>query len=308
MHRRRFIQGLVAAGATAGLSEMTVADDPSQGTASHAVPSTRSFRDRGWVWEGQGIDPEVPPSIYGLGQGARYFGLSRANFLFHPNDEHALTLLQGYDEVTCDISKWGWEWNADGRPACKAQGDPATVQAEGEKVARLAQTFTNVTGAYCDDLLGLMKTFHYGPAEFARIRAAIRERNPTLKLWSVIYTHEFDEADFWAAMRPHLDVISLWIWNSEHIPHLRRYVEESRTLFPDKPIVMGIYLRDYAKRAPVPLDRIQLQMEGIARLVDESKLDGYTILASVLIDGHRPQAEAVRNFIAAQSGQPALDD
>jgi len=141
----------------------------------------------------------VPPSIYGLGQGARSFGLSRVNFLFHPNDVHALRLLQDYCEVTCDISKW--EWNADGRPACKAKGDPATVQAEGENVARLAKQFHNVTGAYCDDLLGLMKQFKYGPKEFRNVRSAIRKANPTLKLWSVGYTHELAQVDLWTEMQ-----------------------------------------------------------------------------------------------------------
>jgi hypothetical protein len=262
-----------------------------------------SFRDVGWVWEGQGIDPKVPPSIYGLGQGARYFGLSRANYLFHPNDVHALRLLQDYDEVTCDITKWDWEWNADGRPKCKAQSDPATMQSEGEKVARLAAQFRNVTGVYCDDLLGLMKNFKYGPQEFGNVRSAIRRASPKLKLWSVVYTHELEQADFWTKMRPHIDVITLWIWKSENIGHMPEDVDRCRRLFPEKPIVMGVYLRDYTKVAPIPVDVVKRQMEGVADLVRKGKLAGYSILAAVLIDGHRPQADAVRAFIAAQSGK-----
>jgi hypothetical protein len=245
----------------------------------------------------------VPPSIYGLGQGARYFGLSRANFLFHPNDEHALRLLEDYDEVTCDISKWGWTWNADGRPACTAMGGPAIVRSEGEKVARLAERFPNVTGVYCDDLLGLMKRFQYGPEEFGGIRDAIRARNPALKLWTVVYTHEFEQADFWTKMRPHIDVVTLWIWESQNIGHMHQYVDQCRKLFPDKPIVMGVYLRDYTKVAPIPVERVLLQMEGIADLIAKDKLAGYSILAAVLIDGHRAQADAVRDFISAQSGR-----
>src|SRR4030065_280954 len=61
---------------------------PQRDVARRRPAGKPSFRDLGWVWEGQGIDPKVPPSIYGLGQGARYFGLSRVNYLFHPNDEH----------------------------------------------------------------------------------------------------------------------------------------------------------------------------------------------------------------------------
>jgi hypothetical protein len=221
--------------------------------------------------------------------------------LFHPNDEHALSLLADYDEVVCDISKWGWSWNADGRPKCVAQGDPATVRSEGENVARLAKRFPNVTGVYCDDLMGLMKRFKYGPKEFGTIRSVIRDLNPALDLWTVVYTHELEQADFWAGLRPHIDVVTLWIWESKNIGQMHNSVDQCRERFPDKPIVMGVYLRDYTKKAPVPVDCVRKQMEGIADLIGQGKLAGYTILAAVLIDGHRAQADAVRDFIASQS-------
>jgi hypothetical protein len=299
MDRRDFLCALSQVVATAALTTTAQIALAEPSTVSLAKKAKPSFCDRGWVWEGQGIDPGVPPSIYGLGQGARYFGLSRVNFLFHPNDEQALELLKDYDEVTCDISKWGWEWNADGRPACKAKSDPATVQAEGEKVARLAKRFPNVTGVYCDDLLGLMERFKFGAKEFGNVRSAIRNANPAIKLWSVVYTHELAKADFWTAMRPHIDVVTLWIWNSDDLGRMPTYVDQCRRVFPDQPIVMGVYLRDYAKRAPIPVNQVRAQMEGVADLVERGKLAGYSILAAVLIDGHRPQADAVRDFIAA---------
>ena len=302
MKRREFIRTIPVAGAALGMAAHAQNAGQQPGVAGPGNAGKPSFRDIGWVWEGQGIDPQVPPSIYGLGQGARYFGLSRVNFLFHPNDVHALRLLQDYDEVTCDISKWGWEWNEDGRPACVPKSDPVTVRTEGENVARLAKAFRNVTGVYCDDLLGLMKRSKYGPSEFGAIRAAIRNLNPALKMWTVVYTHEFDEAEFWTGMRPHIDVVTLWIWKSENIVHMPAYVDQCRKLFPDKPIIMGVYLRDYTLTAPVPVDLVKRQMEGIAELAEKGKLAGYSILAAVLIDGHRPQADAIRDFIAAQKG------
>ena len=296
MDRRGFIRSATQAGVVLGMANWSEAAAPAQTAGDH------NFRDLGWVWEGQGIDPGVPPSIYGLGQGAKYFGLSRVNYLFHPNDEHALRMLEAYDEVTCDISKWGWEWNADGRPKCTPKSDPATVRTEGENVARLAKQFPNVTGVYCDDLMGLMKRSKYGANEFSEIRAAIRKLNPALKLWTVVYDHELPKAEFWAKMRPHIDVVSLWIWESKNLGQMDEFVDRCRELFPDKPIVMGVYLRDYTKAAPIPVELVVAQMKGIAKLVDQGKLAGYSILAAVLIDGHRPQADAVRDFISTQAG------
>jgi hypothetical protein len=149
--------------------------------------------------------------------------------------------------------------------------------------------------------MGLMRRFKYGPKEFGTIRSAIRDLNPALDLWTVVYTHELEQADFWARLRPHIDVVTLWIWESKNLGQMHDSVDQCRELFPDKPIVMGVYLRDYTKRAPIPVDCVQAQMEGIADLIGQGKLAGYTILAAVLIDGHRAQADTVRDFVASQS-------
>ncbi len=302
MDRRDFLRVGIQAGAALGTAGLAGAADQQKTVAAVKSSGKPTFRDLGWVWEGQGIDPGVPPSIYGLGQGARYFGLSRVNYLFHPNDEYALRLLSDYDEVTCDISKWGWEWNADGRPQPAPKSDPVTVRREGEQVARLAKQFSNITGVYCDDLKSLMERYKYGPKEFGDIRSAIRDLNPSLKFWTVVYTHEF-EKDFWIGMRPHIDVVTLWIWESSNIVRMSEYVNQCRKLFPEKPIVMGVYLRDYNKAAPIPVELVLAQMEGIAELIAKDQLAGYSILGAVLIDGHRAQADAVRDFITAQSGK-----
>jgi len=99
MKRREFIQATSAAGAALGLAGQAEGAEQQPNAVGSGNVGKPTFRDIGWVWEGQGIDPKVPPSIYGLGQGAHYFGLSRVNFLFHPNDVYALRLLQDYDEV-----------------------------------------------------------------------------------------------------------------------------------------------------------------------------------------------------------------
>ena len=75
MNRRRFIRTLARAGATVGLVGVAQGADRSNSVVKRRRGVEPSLRDVGWVWEGQGIDPQVPPSIYGLGQGARYFGL-----------------------------------------------------------------------------------------------------------------------------------------------------------------------------------------------------------------------------------------
>jgi len=151
------------------------------------------LRDVGWVWEGQGLDPGVAPSIFGgppslpsaeasgsyeghpspdksqttavprkvachpkllgasskrqgqrvVGERARYLGLTRACFMFHPNSELALEKMRGLDEVVCDITKWEFREVEDGTGRIAFQnfvsGDPALTLAAAEKVSRLAR-------------------------------------------------------------------------------------------------------------------------------------------------------------------------
>jgi hypothetical protein len=257
------------------------------------------LRDVGWVWEGQGIDPGVPPSIYGLGQGTRYFGLSRAIFLFHRTDAHALRLMSDLDEVACSMLRYGWAWDEGGRPKLTAAGDPDTLRDEGAHIARLSKQFTNITGVFCDDLLGVLRKNGWGPDRLPDVVAPMREANPGLRLWSVVYTHEFEETDFWALVRPNIDVVNLWVWESRNLKHLPRYVDDCRRLFPDKPINMGVYLRDYPERAPVPVDAVKRQMALTADYLEKGKLDGFSVLGTITIETQRAQAEAIREFIAA---------
>lgn len=272
---------------------------PLTGHADEATP--RRMSDVGWVWEGQGLDPYVPPSIYGLGQGAPYFGLERANFLFHPNDAHALTLLKDMKEVTCDVTKWEPTWDENEKIVWECPGGSERSIKEARHVGRLSKDFPNITGVYFDDLLGRMEKDNRSTEQIAAIYHAAKRANPGLRMWSVVYTHELEHASEWKALAPFIDVVNLWIWNSPQIEHQDTHIQQCRELFPDKPIVMGCYLRDYSIPAPVPVDLVLKQIKGVLRGLERGWLTGYSILGSVLIDSHRPQADALRDFIAANS-------
>ena len=110
--------------------------------------------DVGWVWEGHGLDPGVYPSIFGVGEGADFFGLRKVRFLFHPTNDLVLQKLSDKEEVVCDISKWGFRDVEHGGSACTKLGGLETVLSEAEKISAYSQTYPNVTGAYYDDMKG----------------------------------------------------------------------------------------------------------------------------------------------------------
>lgn len=260
------------------------------------------LKDVGWVWEGHGLDPGVPPSIFGAGEGARFFGLSRANFMFHSNTPLAMEKMAHLAEIVCDITKWEFEFvsTTDGKPAVRnvLRGDPALTRAEAENVSRLSTQFRNVSGAFIDDMDTLINNYAYGPAEHAATYEALKSHNPYLRLWAVVYAHRLDP-DYWLPYRDHIDVANLWVWRSEDLVHLDDYVDRCRAIFPEQPIIIGCYLRDYTLKAAVPMERIAFQFERIVRYLGEGKIAGFSILAACLIDVHPAEARWVRDFIAA---------
>lgn len=265
----------------------------------------RRLADFGWVWEGQGLDSGTDPSIFGVGEGARYFGLNNAVYIFHPNDDLGMEKLRDLREVICDISKWKvkrCDANRDGRgfePAIQlyTDGKVSTVLKEAQTVVNLSRAHRNVTGVYHDDTLGSIQRGTRSE-EFAQIHAALARANPPLKFWSVMLNDWLDRPE-WEGFKRYLDVINLWIWKPENLPKLDSYIDQCRSVFPGKPIVLGCFLRDYSALRPLPMNLLKIQWDHVLRYTEASAIAGYSILGTFLIDGHQQQARYVRDFIAA---------
>jgi len=260
-----------------------------------------NMADAGWVWEGQGLDPGVHPSIFGVGDGAEFFGVRRVHFLLSRHHAPALRRLAHLDEVVPDISKWRFRDSENGGSECYCDGRPETVRAEAEKVSQFSLEFPNVTGGYYDDMKGLMTKFGHGAAECARIHDALRSRNPRLRLHTVVYSHELDPPGFWQELLPFMDVVTFWVWGYERLTTLEDDLKRCRDLFGSRPILMGCYLRDYPSVSPMPMESVRHQWRVLAKALAGGLVDGYDILATVLIDGHLEQAEYIRDFIKDHS-------
>ena len=258
-----------------------------------------ALRDVAWLWEGQGFNLGTPPSIYGFGQGARYFDFPNVCCMFHKNDEHVMQLLADVDQVVCDTTKWGAYCKDDGWTKLKPQCDAQTMRAEVENLSALADRFNNVTGAIFDDAYGLMTEHDFTPAQFGEVRAAMRDIAPRLKQWIITYTRELEHEDYWQAMAPHVVVVNLWVWESETLDALLANVDRCRTLLADKPIIMGVYMHDYPNRCALPVEKVRRQMEQVAELVDRGAIAGFSVIGGVLIDIDREQADTIRDSVAA---------
>lgn len=258
-----------------------------------------AMTEYGWVWEGIGFDPGVLPTVYGVGEGIRYFGVPGANFLFHPNTRVNLAKLAHAGRVTADISKWVWfETTAENGRFTFAQtrdDAPATVAAEAEALSLLARDFPNVVAAYIDDTFGVAQHATYTRDSPRCIKEAVRRHRP-LDLWIVVYTHELDK-EYWDDWMDFVDVVSLWIWESANLPATAEWVARCRTRFPRQRINMGIYIRDYSKKAPVAIPLLEAELDAIRRLHEAGDVESYSILGACLIDQHPEQAAYIRDYV-----------
>lgn len=291
--RRDLLRGAAGISAAAAISPAAV-----------AAPAPRGrMADAGWCWDGQST--YVPSlSIFGAGEGARWFGLRRCCFMYHPNTALALDKLREMEEVVCEISKWECDTvklpGLEGLPAVqhRLDGRIDRKRREAEIVSRLSLARPNVSGAIDDDLYGKIVTERISPDQYATVHRALRGANPRLKLWGVVYSHELKKEN-WVGFTDLLDVVTLWIWESKDLANLDRYMDQCSAIFPGKPINLGCYLRDYVLKAGMPMERLKAQWEFVRRALADGRIRGYSILAGCLIEMHPQQANWVRDFIRA---------
>jgi hypothetical protein len=292
--RRDLIVGACAA-PTAGLMHNSVL-----GAVS------KKLADFGWSVEGQGVNAPVAPSVYGAGAGMKYFGLKKAVFMFHPNNDLAMEKLRHCDDIVCDITKWK-------QTACSTPPDPpgyncvqlhydlrpATMLAEAQTVSRLASKYKNVKGAYVDDVLRNITYASVPPQKrYATVQKALQKDNSSLKLWTPVSPEQVIDGRS-TEFKTHVDVINLKMVSAKDVANLDRVVDLGQKLFPGKSIVLTCSLWDYTSKNPMPLSVLKRQWNRVLDHVQDGSISGYVIFASFLIDSVQEQARWVRDFIAA---------
>ena len=287
--RRDLIKDVLAVSAAGGLAACS-------GGPTQVSQATR-LSDAGWCWDGQALCAGGLPSLFGVGEGTRWFGLNKVCFMFHPNTTLAMEKLSDFDEVVCEISKskirqiQESDFEEPAKPGSFLQfwlnigcgvihhidGSIETKIEEASKVSQLSRAFPNIKAAIDDDLQWIIRREGITPEDYATVYEAVKKDNPNLKLWSCVYTHELGGdttpkygvsagKEDWVGFTQFMDVINLWVQDAGDLPNLDRYIDQCGEVFPDKPIILGCYLRDlvqYPTIAGVPMDMLKVQWEHV---------------------------------------------
>lgn len=274
-------------------------DEGGSARASRCTGNLR-MRDLGWCWDGQGFNGGVNPSIFGVGEGTRWFGLAKVCYMFHPNTDLALQKLSGFAEVVCEISKWKVRRVENG-VAHYLDGSLETKRSEAALVSRLSTTHRNITGAVDDDLLAAIKREGITPDQYAGVYEALKNDNPGLQLWAVVYSRELVRRD-WDGFEPYMDIINLCVGDVADFMNLETYLDACEALFPGKPVNLVYRLRDFRHGTSgcIAMPVLQSQWELLRSTIRDGRLSGYSILGGFLIDMHPQQAKWLRDFIAGE--------
>ena len=193
-------------------------------------------------------------------------------------------------------------------------------------VLDLAKKYPNFTGVYLDDFIIDVKRLGDGrlvgrpalmPDDLKRARTRMKAVGRPMETWITLYTHEINEArqistPVFRGCDPPLadyldlfDVLTLWTWNSDELPHLEENLAALEKIAPKNArIALGLYIWDYHNRKPVPIELMKHQCDSGLKWLKEGRIHEMIFLANTVMDAGVPSAEFSRAWVAKFGKEP----
>ncbi len=238
------------------------------------------LRDLFWVWD---TPRRSTPGEHTAATFAQATGAEKAKLLGTPNIVMAGAGLpsdeQQADAWTGAVSHCPriiWEICPDGTDNGEVK-PPFVYEKRIALIGKLAAKYPQIEGVLLDDMSSVGINHGFAPEHVKNIRAMLDDKCPAVKIWGVLYTMNF-ERDGVVPIVQETDVINLWVWHAKDLVNLEEYVAHCEKTFPDKPIVLGLYLRDYGDGKPMTKENMELQCETARKLAHEGRIKGIVFL------------------------------
>lgn len=196
----------------------------------------------------------------------------------------------GYAESFCRLNKV--LWGSTGSCGFRAGN-------EEQFICELAEKYPNISGAFMDDFFGKFRgspdAAKQANALLKEIRAGLDKAPRRMDLYTVGYTHEYDEME--PGLMEYIDGISLWTWNCEELPLLESRFEAIEKKLPKQKKLLGIYMFDFPSGMPVPLKLMEHQCELGLRLMKEGRLDGMIFETNSVMGVGLPSEKWLREWL-----------
>jgi hypothetical protein len=298
MHRRDFLK---MASALVGCEALALR------SFAHAVEAEYpayedNLQDRLWMWghdpgvyDGAGNCYNIPVSQpLSMAEGIRSMGI--------PN----VCVIRGgtpdaeYRRQFKDVKRIAWNLSA---------GSNSSYRALKDYVFGLREMMPNLVGYYLDDFFrfddrpGFDKTSETKPAPAALSLAEMKMLHKEtvayrrrLDLAVVLYTHQLCPA-----IKPfmrYVDVVSLWIWNGSDIQQIETNFRKYRSLAPDKPTLLGIYMWDFGGKKELSVEFMAKQLDYAYRLYKQGQIEGMIFHCTPLCNKGLVAVDYARQWIA----------
>ena len=181
------------------------------------------------------------------------------------SDQEAEALM----EQVAGFPRVVWEIAPDG------EGDnrPFVYRETVARAKRLADRYPQIEGVLLDDMSSVGIDRGFKPEHIRRIRDGLSGEYARIKVWGVVYTINLDREGIGDYVRE-LDVILLAEWHAKNVVHIEENVARCTRLFPNKPIVLGLYLFDYGAGRRMPRDVLKQQCEAALKLAHAGRIRG----------------------------------
>ena len=252
-------------------------------------------RDRMWIWGHEAGSHRE--EVYGTPGPSRMTPLEGAVYLGVPN----LIMVRYEDKPEMPFDQYALAF----RPLKQVYwstvgGAGATSQAEREHVLGLARRFPNIVGIFMDDFFAdSQRDGDLGVLSLEEIRAMkgeMRSVGRPMRLGVTLYTHQLG-----MPLGPYLDEcddVSLWTWRAPDQANLDANLERCEVLAPTSDKLLGLYMWDYGRKQPVPLDLMEMQCTKALQWLQEDRIRGMIFLASCICDLEIEAVEWSRAWIA----------
>lgn len=298
MDRRRFLKTASALAASAWPTATSALCAPQ--TAYPAYEN--NLQDRLWMW---GHDPGVydgPNGVYNIPLSAPMSMAEGIRSMGIPN----VCVIRGgtpdaeYRKQFKDVRRIAWNLSG---------GTNESYRSLKNYVFGLRDTTPNLTGYYLDDF------FRFGDkpdfdknseVEAAPAALSIAEMKQLheetvayprrLELAIVLYTSQLCPA-----IKPvikHADAVSLWIWDGVDIQKIDAHFKKYRSLVPDKPTLLGIYMWDFGGKMELSVAFMAAQLDYAFKLYKEGQIEGMIFHCTPLCNKGLAAVDYARQWIA----------
>jgi len=293
MNRRDFLK---KTSALVGLSALPLGRSFSWAAEAKYPAYENHLQDRLWMWGHDPGDYDGPKGVYNIplsapmsmADGIKSMGIPNVCVIRGgtPNEE--------YRKQFKEVKRIAWNLSG---------GSNKSYYALKKYVFGLRDTMPNLTGYYLDDF------FHGGgnseavPAPAALSMEEMKQLHEEtiaykrrLDLAVVLYPHQLCPAI--KPVMKHVDTVSLWIWSGSDIQKIEANFKKYRSLVPDKPTLLGIYMWDFGGKKELSKDFMIKQLDYAYRLYKEGQIEGLIFHCTPLCNKGLAAVDYARDWIA----------